>query len=416
MKAIFRSLSMAALVAGIAVTGAFAQNVCDDLDGATAKYEGFLKTYASTDIKQLPAIETSLADGKEFLEKWGACESWKEQVAFVKPWVPRVEKKVADMKEFQILDPKFKRFDAGVAADNIDEVYAAGKEILAIKPDNHNIKYTMAVSSVVDVSKALQAKTQSKHAPEALAYAKSLYDQIKGGSLTFNRKLTDGKESIGVLKWERSKEEALSQLAYTLGYLNFYGTNNKKAAVPYYYEVTQLPGFYKTYPAVFATLGDFYLSEAAPIGAEIAKLIEAIKTAPTEEEKVKLNEQAEAKEALFKGYTERTMDAYSRAWSIAKDTTPAEKAYKDGLKKEIDRLYDLRFGKMDGVSQWISSTVAKPLPNPTSTVEPIVDPKPATTTTTTGTGTGIGAATGTGIGAANGTGVAPRAGTTAKKP
>jgi hypothetical protein len=137
---------------------------------------------------------------------------------------------------------------------------------------------------------------------------------------------------------------------------------------------------------------------------------------------VKLNEEAEAKEALFKGYMERAMDAYSRAWSIAKDTTPAEKTYKEGLKKEIDRLYQLRFEKMDGVSQWITAAVAKPLPNPASTVEPIVDPKPTTTTTTTGTGTGVGAANGTGVGAANGTGVgaatgtgaAPKAGPTAK--
>ncbi|MEO5858108.1 MAG: hypothetical protein ABIR33_04080 [Pyrinomonadaceae bacterium] len=415
MRTIFRSLSMAAIVAGIAVSGAFAQNVCDDLDGATAKYDGFLKTYASTDVKQLPAIKASLADGKEFLEKWGACESWKEQVAFVKPWVPRVEKKVVDMDKFVQLQPKFDRFDAAIKADNIDEIYGAGKEILAVDPNLHNIKYVMAVSSVVEVAKSLTAKTPSKYAGEAHNHAKSLYDQIKSGSLKLDRKIGD-KESIGVLKWERTREEAISQLAYTLGYVNFYGTNNKKGAVPYYYEVTQLPGFYKTYPPVYATLGDFYVEESAPIGAKIADGIKRIAATSVEDEKIKINEEVKANVALFNGYTERALDAYGRAWSIAKADTPVEKTYKDNLLKIVRDLYKRRTDKDTGAEQWVATAVAKPLPNPTSTVEPVSDPDPATTTTTssTGTGTGVGAANGTGVGAANGTGAAPKAGPTAK--
>src|SRR5688500_7851704 len=105
MKTIFRSLSMAAVVAVVAVTGAFAQNVCDDLDGATAKYDAFIAGYNKNKIEDLPTLKTALASGKEFLEKWGACESWKDQVAFVKPWVPRVEKIVKDMEDFQVLKP-----------------------------------------------------------------------------------------------------------------------------------------------------------------------------------------------------------------------------------------------------------------------------------------------------------------------
>lgn len=385
MKTIFRSLTMAALIAGIAVTGAFAQNVCDDLDGATAKYEAFLAIYNKTNIKDLDAIKAGLGGGKEFLEKWGACEAWAEQAKFVKGHVPRLDEMVAKMEKFKVLEPKFKAFDEAVKADNTDGIFTNGKEILALEPSNQNVKYVMAVAGVLDVSKALTAKTQSKYAAESLNHAKALYDQIKGGSLKFDRKLPDGKESIGVLKWERNREEAISQLAYTLGYVNFYGLNNKKAAMPYYYEVTQLPGFYKSYPPVLATIGDFYIDEAAPIGVEIANGIKAIQAATTDEEKEKINEGVKAKVALFNGYTERALDAYGRAWTVAKADTPAEKTYKDNLLKVVRDLYKRRTDKDTGAEQWVATAVAKPLPNPTSTVEPVVDPDPTTTTTTVNT-------------------------------
>ena len=193
MKSIFRSLSMAAIVAGIAVTGAFAQNVCDDLDGATAKYDAFTANYQKKTEAELTA---AIAAGKEFLEKWGACESWKEQVAFVKPWIPRLEKGLEGIKD----GPMFAGFDDAVNKDNIDGIYSFGKQILAKYPQNHNIKYVMAVATLTDVSKAVQAKTQSKYASEAANMAKSLYDGLKSGSITLDRKLKDGTPSIGVCR------------------------------------------------------------------------------------------------------------------------------------------------------------------------------------------------------------------------
>jgi hypothetical protein len=166
---------------------------------------------------------------------------------------------------------------------------------------------------------------------------------------------------------------------------------------------------------MYATMGDYYEAEAAPIGLKIADGIKRIAAAPTDEEKEKINEEVKANVALFNGYTERAMDAYGRAWKFAKDDTPAGKAYKAGLLKIVQGLYERRTDKKTGAEQWVATAVTKPLPDPTSTVQPVVDPEP-TTTTTTGTGTGVGAANGTGIGAATGTGVGPKAGTTAKKP
>jgi hypothetical protein len=385
---------MAAVVAVVAVSGAFAQNACDDLDAATVKYDAFIAGYQKkTEAELVPTI----AAGKEFLEKWGGCESWKEQVAFVKPWIPRLEKILEGLKD----GPMFVAFDTAVNSDNIDGIYTNGKLILAKYPQNHNIKYVMTVATLQDVSKAVQAKTQSKYASEAAANAKSLYDGLKSGSIVLDRKLKDGTPSIGVLKHETNKEEALSRLAYTHGFINYYGLNNKKAAVAQYYEVTQIPGYFKNYAPVYVTISDYYRDEAENIGKEIVKvtneynsLVDQVKkldSTKVEEAKaldvqIKAKDvEIKAKEALYNGYVERAMDALARGHKAAKDTTPAEKTYKDALYKDLQGMYNRRFpSKPAGLNEWVTAATAKPLPDPSSTVQPISD-EPATTTTTVNT-------------------------------
>jgi hypothetical protein len=434
MKSIFRSLSMVALVAAFAVTGSYAQNVCDDLDTPTAKYTTFTENYQK---KTEAEVTSAIAAGKEFLEKWGNCEGWKEQVAFVKPWIPRLEKTLEGIKD----GPMFEAFDKAVIADNIDGIYTNGKQIIAKYPQNHDVKYVMAVAALADVSKAVLAKTQSKYAGEAAGYAKTLYDGIKSGSIASVRKLKDGTPSYGVLKHETTKEEALSRLAYTQGFINYYALNNKKSGVATYYEVSQLPGYFKGYAPVYVTISDYYRDEAANIVKESATktseynaLVEEVKkldaNAPGAKEKAEQlavqieakDKEIKAKDALIKGYIERAMDALARAHKVAKDGTPAEKQYKEALYKDLQNLYKQRFEKEAGLNEWVAATTAKPFPDPTSTVQPVVEETTTTTTTTstTGTGaangTGVGAANGTGVGAANGSGVAPRAGVAVKKP
>jgi len=399
MKTIFRFLTVAMMLSAIAVSSAFAQDICAEIDPATALYTKFTENQGK---KTIADKKIAIEAGKEFTQKYGACEAWKDQAAYVSPRLPKLEEQVKAMEIGAELDKLFARFDAAINSDNSDELYAAGREILAKQPDNVNIMFVMAAVGPRDVQKALTAKTTSKYNADALRYAKTLYDQVKGGTIKYNRKLKDGKDSIGALKHEIAASDAQSELAYILGYVNYYGQNNKKGAVPYFYEVTQTAGFRKNFAPVYATIGDNYIAEAGPIGEEIAKLIAAQKAAATDDEKLKLDEQIKAKVALFNGYTERALDAFSRAWSVAKDDTPAAKTYKEGLYKQVQDLYKRRFDKEVGINEWVASAVAKPLPDPTSAVQPISDPEPAKTTTTT---TGVGAANGTGVGAANGTGV-----------
>ena len=83
MKTIIRFFSMLALVGGIAVTGALAQNPCDDVDTPTAQYTKFTEQWTPIDATlkaNKPPAEAALQEaintGKGFLEKWGSCEAW----------------------------------------------------------------------------------------------------------------------------------------------------------------------------------------------------------------------------------------------------------------------------------------------------------------------------------------------------
>jgi hypothetical protein len=285
-----------------------------------------------------------------------------------------------------------------------------------------------------EVSNAVLAPTQRQFSSESSNSAPTRLDGITSGSIQFNRKLQNGTPSIGLLKHETTKEEALSRLAYTQGYINFYALNNKKPAVVQYYEVTQMAGYFKTYPPVYVTISDYYLTEADNIGKQIVTLtteynalVEKVKQIKPEDPagpelakqldgEIKAKDaEIKAKEALYKGYVERAMDALARAHKVAKDTTPAEKEYKNNLYKGLQDLYKRRFEKEVGLNEWVAASTAKPFPDPTSTVQPVVEETTTTTTTsTTGTGTGVGAANGTGVGAANGSGVAPKTAASAK--
>lgn len=405
MKTIFRFLSMAALVAGIAVTGALAQDVCSDVDTPTAQYEKFLGLY-----NRKPGViaekEEAINIGKAFLEKFGACEAWKDQSAFVKPWIPRLEKQIENLK----LQAEYNKFDAGMQSKKWEDVFAAGKAINSMAPDR-SLDQLIAMGMVGLVE---SYGKNYRFNDESLAFAKIAIDKLNAGAPSVNTKFGVYQFAMG------SKENAISELSYATAYINYYAKGNKKGSIASFYNVVQMPGSKKDFAPAYATIGEFYLDEAAPIGVEIAKLIEAIKTAPTEEEKLKLNDQAKAKEALFNGYTERAMDAYSRAWKFAKEDTPAGKKYKDGLLATIQDLYKRRFDKETGVNEWVSTATAKPLPDPTSAVQPVVDPETTTTSnTTTGTSVGLSAVPSTSNGAASVKTVAapvPAKAAVAKKP
>ena len=260
----------------------------------------------------------------------------------------------------------FERFDAGIKADNFEEMAAAGKEILVKQPSNLNILVPLGIAG---------AKPTNKQPDEAIRYAQAALTALKSNDCP--KKAANGQMVCGAFKYELNKQDAISELNYAIGYVTFWLKKDKKAAIPYYYAAITNAGSRKDDAYGYSSLGDYYQEEVARLGKEYAELVKTQAPVATDTPEVASAKEAKLKEAegILKGYLDRTIDAYSRAWKATTDKTVKDKLY-----KTVQDLYQLRFQKTDGLDAYIASTVAKPFPNPTSAVTPVTD-EPANTTT-----------------------------------
>jgi hypothetical protein len=381
MKTINRFLSIGVLMTALLAVGAltgFGQDPaaanCADIDGHNALYTKFLASYKAKAVAEMRA---ALSTGKEYLEKYGTCtEAFKDQIEFVKPYVAKLEKDIPLAAKRDELRPLFARFDAGITADNGDEIYSAGRSILAIDPENINIIVPLGVAGLYR-----SYANDLKHTDDTIRYAQMALSKLKGGVPAIKKNKT-GEDVYGALKYEFTKQQAIDELSYAVAHLTFYGKKDRKAALPLYYEIAQGSGRYKDDPRVYQAIGSYFGSEVIRQAGEVKKLIDAQKALPTEDAKLAMEPQIKEAIGLLNGTAERAMDYYSRAYKLAKSDTPAAKTYKDSLYKDLTILYEGRFNKKDGLDAYIATVTSKPVPNPTTPITPVNDPEPVRTTTT----------------------------------
>ncbi len=359
------------LTAFIAVgtTVGYAQDPCADADGQGALYEKF-----TINLKgDIDARKVAVEAGKQYLEKYGACEASKDINDYLTKNLPLIEEKIKKDAGVAALRAQFARYDAGVKDQKFDDAYAAGREILAVQPDNLDIIVPLGAIGLTE-----SFKKNYKYNEDALRYAKMAIEKINSGKTS---------TKYGVYQYQYdTKEKALGAMNYAIGYITYWAKGDKKGALPYYYEASKI-GATKDEPRVYATIGSYFGSEVIRLTGVVAELLKKQKALATDDEKIKMEPEIKAAIALLNGYAERAMDGFVRAYKIAKSDTPADKAYRDGLYKDLTVLYKGRFEKVDGLDGYIATVVAKPMPDPSSEVTPVADPEPATTTTTTTTTT-----------------------------
>jgi hypothetical protein len=380
MKTIFRTFGLGAALAALFAVGgisAYGQDGCADVDAMNALYQTVVDNRQATDV---PTLQKVVNTSKEFLEKYGNCEVAKQNVDWVKKRLPGWEKGLADTIAFGERKKVVDKYESAVQAKNWDAVYTAGDEFLAKYPNDEarlNFIIPMAWIGFQEVG-----NKNNKYDANSIKYAKMALDLLKAGTL---KPKTSG--GYGAFQFEcTGREECISFLTYAIGYINYFGENNKQAAMPYYYEASKLPGSFKTNPVVYGTIGDYYFDSVKKIVDELKVKVADQKDTDPDDVKAKKDADIKQTTGMLNGYAERAMDAYSRAYSIAK-ADPKAKAYADTVYKQIQALYTVRFQKQEGINEWITATVAKPFPDPTSAVTPVIDAD-ASSTTTGGTGTG----------------------------
>jgi hypothetical protein len=355
-----------------------------------AIYQDVSTNYKSTDVAVFQKVVDS---GKQFLEKYGTCDVAKQNADWIKANITKWEARLKDMIYQGKRQPVLTRFDNAIKAKNWDDAYAAGNDFVTQFPDD-----PARINLIVPLAWIGYQESQNKnykYNANAEKYAKMSIDILRAG--TIPPKPSGG---YGAFQFEcSSKDECISLLTYAQAFMIYNGDGNKQAALPLYYEATKLPGYFQKYPAGFGTIGDYYYESVKKLGDELKAKIADQKDNDPDDVKAKKEADIKATIGMLNGYAEREMDAYSRAYTLAK-ADPKLSAYAANVYKAIQTLYTVRFQKQDGIDTWIASTVAKPFPDPTSPVAPIA-PEPVNTSGDAG----VGAANGSGMGAANGTGM-----------
>jgi len=389
MKTIFRFLALGILItvfSAVTVTSSFAQ------DGAAEK-AALYKTYIDNyDKPEIAKIETAIKAAKEYVEKYGASGPDKEQVDYFKTAIPDLEKSVVAIKEAQgkaeqakATQALFTRFDTAVKGTggkaNPAETYASGKEIVAGDPDFVDV---ILVLGSVGFDQAVLPTPVDTYNEDTIQYAKMAIQKLEA-----NKASKTG--DFGVLQYSYKnkdypdgKANALGWMNYNIGYITYYrqGKDNpakKKEALPYLYKATQYTSFNQKNPFLYQTIGAWYLDEAIKIDKDRKAKITAAGDKDTDETLAML--------AMQKGYADRAIDAYARAYKFAKDDKNSKKEYTDNLYARLKELYVFRYdGKTEGIDQFVASVQSKPLPDPTAAITPVKDETttpPATTSTTT---------------------------------
>ncbi len=385
------SLLVLALAVGAVTVSA--QATCDDYE-TYAELDGKVRENFGND----KTVKVAIDAGKELLEKFGTCADYKDFADWVKAQMPKWEARYAEWVEWEWRRPRIEKFDGGIQKKRYDDVYSAGKELVERYPDNVHYLLPLGLIGLYETY-----NNNFKYNDDTIRFAKMAIEKFKAGKgepKMHNGKPVvdeDGSNLYGAFQFERTREEAISEMTYGLAHIYYYAKKDPQTALRYYYEAAQLPGPYSKQPRLYTTVGAYYLEQASPIGRQIASLIEKQKAKVAEAQKATeaadierfeaeleaLDAEIKGKIALFNGYTERALDAFGRAYKVADDKVASEKQLKAEVYKQLQDLYQRRFpdGAKMGLDSYISSMVSEPMPNPTSEVTPVYDTETTSTAT-----------------------------------
>jgi len=376
MKSVFRFLGLGVLAAvftAVVAGDISAQNVCDEVEAKQATYKKFTDNFDKTIPQRKIAVEAA----KEYIEKYGACPDDKAQVDYLKNYIPTTEQAIKVAADTEAKGSLFTRFNNALKSKNWDEVYASGKEIIAVEGDSVIGNDVTLVLGSIGLDESY--KNNDKYNADTVKYAQMAIEKLESGKQFKDFGVAAGEVNYSYknVKFTDTKNNALGWMNFTIGYIKYFRDKNKKEALPYLYKASQLNSFVKSKPEIYAAIGQYYLDEVVRLENERTEKLKASSNADTDETKAIF--------AMQKGYADRGIDAFARAYKLV-GTTPAEKAYRDSIYAKLKGAYEFRNnGKAAGMEEFIASVTAKPMPNPTTEVTPVIEAAPATTTSTTNT-------------------------------
>jgi hypothetical protein len=371
MKTIFRVLMLGIIMSAVSAVSVFAQDVCAEVEAKQALYKQFTDNFADKTVEKR---QVAIDAGKQYVGKYGACADDKTIVDYLNTNIPAMEKRIEGEKKVAATGTLYTNFDKAVEGSKTADIFSTGKQILGQEPDFLDVTLTLASAGFDQTVANPPVDTFNN---DTVTYAKMAIQQIEA-----NKPSKTGDYGVKQYSYKTDKfsgkDNALGLMNYNIGYILYYRQGKtdaakKKEALPYLYKSTQYNAFSKANPFVYQTIGAWYLDEAIRMDSERQKAITAAGDKDTPETIAMLGVQ--------KGYADRSIDAYARAYSLAK-ADPKNQAYATGLYTKLKELYAFRYsGKTDGIDTFVASVMSKPLPDPMTAITPVVEATPAATTT-----------------------------------
>lgn len=383
MKASVRVLTVGLFALLLTVTlasSAFAQGQECDQNFKTSRYQTYIDNYNSNNIADL---EKAVAAAEEYVKVCANDGPSADIVKYLSDAVPTIKKRIGEIQEkikrdklIKEENARFARFDKAYTAKNWGEVFAAGAEILSHPPVKKNVQLDMRIL-LASRGSVLAESGNNEFNNETLKYAKEAISRINAGEDS-----TSGEWGAYDFSW-KTKDNALGQLNYAIGYIDFYPKDDKEEGIAYYYKATQYDSDTRKYTPIYVTLGDWYREKAGEIG-EKRKALDLTEAAGDQREaNIK---QAEAYFAMEKAYVQRAMDAYARAYNIAKSDKNATAEFKTNLFNTLKTLFQFRYSRDtpedaakrtdESINSYVASVSTESLPNPANDPAPIVEKKP----------------------------------------
>ncbi len=297
-------------------------------------------------------------------------ERWKEDPDNG-PLVARIAARVDKERETERVCKRNNVYNESYNGKRWDDFLNVSKEILSDPTTDKNLALDIMLTHVSTGYDRTADDKNDKFNNDTLMYAKTAIQLLDSGTGSKTGK-------FGTFNPFLTKENATSWMNYMIGFINYYrlgptSASKKDEAIQYFYKATQV-GEKKTDPFVFRDIGVWYAGKATDLFGEYTKLIDAAKKyvdtgdkAVDDAAKEKLMSDAKSNLALARAYADRAIDALGRAQRLATDAKA-----KSDITDSLTEFYKFRFnGKVDGLDKYVSDMIAKPMPDPSSTVTPV---------------------------------------------
>lgn len=372
MKTIFRVLMFGMILSAASAISIFAQDdVCKDIDANVALYKQFTDNFGDKTVEKR---QIAITAGKQYIDKYSTCPDYATQVEYMKKTVPGMEDRIrTDIRNAENA-ALINNFNNALKASKTADIMTYGKQILANDPDFLDVTITLASAGF---DQAIANPPVDQYNNDTLNYSRMALQQLEA-----NKASKTGVYGVDQYSYKTNefagKENALGLMNYNIGYILYYrqGKNDpakKKEALPYFYKSTQYNAFSKTDPFVYQTIGAWYLDEAIKLDAKRSEILKQNGNKETDE--------TSALYASSKGYVDRAIDGYARAYKLA----AKDPKRKDALYAKLKELFAFRYdGKTEGIDPFVASVMNNPLPDPMTEPTPVKEAIPTTTSGTSG--------------------------------